>query len=525
MANNDLIAATTHLKQESSPPIARRAEVVLIAAIATLHLVLLRPWFLLARPYWHDEAWVAIADRAPLSQLALTTGTTPIGWTFLMSVLPGTGDQYQRLLPLAFSVGTVVVAFLLARDLIGTRPHRTISATFVAVAVAVAPVALVRQDLKQYTADAFVALVVLWLLVRLDAAWSPRRLLTLVIVAVVSSLVSYASMFVGAAVMVSLVVVSALRSDRQRLIQSLVAVGSTALAFLAVAWLFVVPHLSVGLRDFWRDFYLDGEAGLSALATSIWTRLDELAPLLGFRWGLLVGSLAAIGVVAMARRNHTAAALAVPLLWFEMVIMGLVGRYPFLDQRTSHFLLLLTIVVAGIGIESLLSSLSLRSTRVGAVFLLSAFSFVLWQSASFLESRAFPVDEVRAQSHYVAENMEPGDTVLVNALSGYGFSYYWPDQPLFFATDRFLTGFNVRFDRDDIFLANGRSPADIEHFFSAALRYASEEESSGRIWLVRYYMIESEVEAWNSVLDREDLTIQSLANGPGSLTLVTIDTK
>ena len=100
-----------------------------------------------------------------------------------------------------------------------------------AVAVAIAPVTLVRQDLKQYTADAFLAILVLWLVVRLATAWSTRRLWTLVIVAVLSSLVSYASMFVGAAVMVSLVLVSAFRGNRQRLTQSLVAAVVTATAF------------------------------------------------------------------------------------------------------------------------------------------------------------------------------------------------------------------------------------------------------------------------------------------------------
>ena len=494
MPNNDRIALATSPQEKSQSELSGRFELFLVGAIASVHLLLLRPWFLLARPYWHDEAWVALADRAPLSQIALATGTTPIGWTFLMSVLPGSGSQHQRLLPLAFSVGTVILAYLLARDVIGSHPHRTITATVTALMVAIAPAMLVRQDLKQYTADAFVALLVLWLVVRLGTAWSTRRLWTLVVVAVLSSLVSYASMFVSAAVMFSLVVVNAARGRRHRLAQSLAAAFATATTFGAVTWLAVVPHLSDGLREFWREFYLQWDGGIWEVLKTMYSRLDELTPLLGLRWAPLLGLLTALGLIAMARRGHPVAALAIPVLWLEMMVLGFVERYPFLDLRTSHFLLVVTISVAAIGIGFLFSRVSVRSSTLGAVFLLLTVLLVSWQSVSFLTDQTFPIDEVREQTRYVAEQFESGDTVLVNALSVYGFAYYWPDQPQFFPTDRFLTGFNVRFDRDDIFLANGRSRADIEQFFSAALRSASDEGSSGRIWLVRYYMIESGVE-------------------------------
>lgn len=492
-----------------------------LGAIISLHLLLLRPWHLFDRPYWHDEAWVVIADRAPLSQLGLTTGITPIGWTFLMTILPGRGDQHQRLLPLVFSVGAVIVAYLLARDLLGSRLSGAVTGSFTAVAVAIAPLALARQDLKQYTADAFFALLVLWLVVRLESAWSARRMRMLVIVAVSASLVSYASMFVTAAVMTSLVVVNVMRGDRRKLIQSLLAGAITAAILLALVGLVVVPHLSESLTSYWNDFYLDGDAGLWALTKVIWSRLDGLAPLLGFRWPLLISMLVITGVIAMKRRNFPAAALAIPILWIEMVFMGMFEKYPLLDQRTSHFLLILTIAVAGIGLEGLVSSLSLRSSRLATGLLLLAFGMVLWQSSAFVGSRSFPHDEVRAQTRYVENNHESGDVVLVNALSGKGFAYYWPDQPTFFPTDRFLSGFGVRFDQANIVLAEGRSASDIEEAFGTALRSASLRDSTGIIWLVRFYMTESELAAWQSVMDRSDLSILKVEGAPESLTLIT----
>ncbi len=521
MADKEVIAQAPSSQEDASARDVRWRVFVPLGAIVSLHLLLLRPWYLFDRPYWHDEAWVVIADRAPLSQLGLTTGVSPIGWTFLMTIVPGRGDQHQRLLPLVFSVGAVIVAYLLARDLLGSRLSGAVTGSFTAVAVAVAPLALARQDLKQYTADAFFALLVLWLVVRLETVWSARRLRMLVIVAVSASLVSYASMFVTAAVMTSLVVVNVVSGDRRKLIQSLIAGGITAAIFLAVVGLVVVPHLSDSLTSYWNDFYLDGDAGLWALTKVIWSRLDGLAPLLGFRWPLLIGLLVITGVIAMRRRNFPVAALAIPILWLEMVFMGIFEKYPFLDQRTSHFLLILTIAVAGIGVESLFSSVSLRSSSLATGLLLLAFGMVLWQSSAFVGSRSFPHDEVRAQTRYVENNYESGDVVLVNALSGKGFAYYWPDQPTFFPTDRFLSGFSVRFDQTNIVLAEGRSSSDIEKAFAAALRSASLRDSTGIIWLVRFYMTESELAAWQSVMDRSDLSIRKLEGAPESLTLIT----
>ena len=75
-------------------------------------------------------------------------------------------------MPLAFGVMSVVVAYLLGRQL------GRVAAVAAGMAAALAPSALRNHNLKQYSADAFVTLLLLWLTARLEAGWSPRRLVT-----------------------------------------------------------------------------------------------------------------------------------------------------------------------------------------------------------------------------------------------------------------------------------------------------------------------------------------------------------
>ena len=111
---------------------------------------------------------MADSTRAPLHQLRLLTSSTPIGWTLLLRLVPNVGPPEQlRAVPLAFGVMSVVVAYLLGRQL------GRVAAVAAGLAAALAPSALRNHNLKQYSADAFVTLLLLWLTAHLEAGWSP----------------------------------------------------------------------------------------------------------------------------------------------------------------------------------------------------------------------------------------------------------------------------------------------------------------------------------------------------------------
>jgi hypothetical protein len=495
-----------------------------VSMIATLPILLLLPPYMFEHPYWLDEAWVAVAVRSPLSELFLVTGSTPIGWTILMILTPGQGEQHQRLLPLGFAIGTVFVAYLLARDLRWSTPRAgAVAATFTAVVVAAAPIAMLRQDLKQYTADAFFTFLIVWLVVKIDDSWSRRRLWTLVIVCVIGAFVSYASMFVAVAAMLSLVLVAAVGGDRRKFFQTLAAAATTAIVFLMMAWILILPHVTDSLGGYWSDFYLTTEDGIWALTQVGWNRLSELAPLLGLRWGLLVIVLGVAGVATLARRGKPAAAWILPILVIEMAALGVLDKYPFLNRRTSHFLLMLTVAIAAIGVAGLASELSHRWPALGPVVLVSSLAFFFYMASPFVGSRSLPNEDVRSQTEYVEGNLSIGDTILVNASGGYGFAYYWNrDDPIFVPSDKVATGFVVDFTQDDLLIAKGRHQEQVDAALASALARASEHASNGRVWLIRSHVNDAERAAWDSALVRAGVGVDLVTDGPEPLGLITL---
>src|SRR3954452_2439045 len=112
--------------------------------------------FWLSIPYWLDEAWVVDSVRAPLSLVPRLAATTPLGWILLLRLVPHGGLERQRLVPLIFAGLAVSAAYLLGRELGLTRFTAGLAT---ATAALLSPAMLIRNDLKQYTAEAFGSIV------------------------------------------------------------------------------------------------------------------------------------------------------------------------------------------------------------------------------------------------------------------------------------------------------------------------------------------------------------------------------
>jgi hypothetical protein len=173
-------------------------DATLIAMLLPLAVVAHRPGYLFSHSFWLDEGWVADSVRAPFHQLRLLTSSTPVGWTLLLRLVPDVGPPERlRVLPLAFGVLSVVAAYLLGRRL------GRVAAVAAGLAAALAPTALSNHSLKQYSADVFVTLLLLWLTERLEAGWSQRRLaaLCLVCCAAAGGAAAGAAVVIGAGVL------------------------------------------------------------------------------------------------------------------------------------------------------------------------------------------------------------------------------------------------------------------------------------------------------------------------------------
>ncbi|MEV0716688.1 hypothetical protein [Asanoa sp. NPDC050611] len=463
-------------------------------------------------PYWLDEAWVAASTRFPIGDLPVVTSSTPIGWSALLRLVP---DQNRlRLLPLGFLVLSVLAAYALAAVLPWpSTTHRLVAGLVTGTAVALLPAQQVRHDLKQYTADAAVTLVLLALAAFVEATYSRRRLALLLATGTVGVLLSHTTTLVGGCVIGGLVLAALARRQWRRAAEA-AAAGVLLLGVFAVVYFGLARGGdSATMVRYWSRFF----PTVGELPGYLHHRLHGLAPYLGANvWLLLVLALA--GVVTVARLGRPATAVAAGLLVPAAVAAGLARRYPLLDLRTSHFLLVWLVAFAAIGVAGagLLARRS-RATVAGAVgvVLLGAYAYgtagwFRFDGADAALGVRVPAtsENTRRPVAYVWAHRRPGDVVLVSGSASYGFATYWPARPGYRRDRGSAVGWQPTYPDPGIVLSTGRTAAAIHAGVVTATGRAAE---GAVVWVVRSHLSKAEKAAWTAELT--GLTVETTPTG------------
>jgi hypothetical protein len=488
----------------------RVAEGAAVTALLTVAVLARRPGWMLHRSYWIDEAWVADSLRAPLHQLVLVSSSTPIGWSMLLRVVPPVGaPEYLRLLPLAFAVATVLPAYLLGR-----RVGPVVAVT-AALAAVLGPVTLLPHGLKQYSAEAFVALLLLWLAARLEGDWSERRLLLLGAVCAPAILISHTTLFVTVALIAALGLRCLLEWNLLRLAWVL-GVGAAVGLFQAVAFFTL---LSAGdnqaMRRWWAASFVPTSQGPGRAVGFVVDHAQQALASLGLRSSLLALGLIALGLVALARKGLPAVAASVPLLFALLVVAGAVRRYPFMEERTSMFFTVILTVCAAIGLGAAVGWLLRRPWTAPLALAAAVGAGVLVAPAVARVHRAdMPPSTVREQVEYVLAHRQRGDVVVAGHQDAFAFAYYWPDKPTFSPT-RYGTAVLFQVDYPgsaDVMVCHEKTQKGIDTCFRLAAAHAH------RVWVIatggtrRYW-----TRASQSVLSAR------VAPSPRSLILIQLD--
>ena len=368
-----------------------------VLLLGLLVLVVHDVGYLLRHPFWTDESWVAVTTRFPLSQLPATTSSTPIGWSALLRVVTVGRTQTGRLLPLAFAGVSVMIAYWFARRL--GWPGRAASVTaglLAGIGVLLVPAMLVRNDLKEYTADACMALLALALTSQLEREWSRWRLAGLSVAVWGGMLLSHTVAFVGIAAFGAVCAVQLARRAWRRLAEAAVAGAGTAVLMLGVYEAFDARAVVPGLTAYWAGYYLPAAHGLQASSTFVISRFDAVHAFFGLGPVWLGIPLFIAGLVTIFRLGRPATAIAVIVLWPEMLAVSALKKYPFLDERTSTFLFVITVVVAAIGVAGL-GSLVRPWLKGGVAAVLAAAAAVAFTVAAqpYVRSHSIPHDYVR----------------------------------------------------------------------------------------------------------------------------------
>ena len=491
---------------------------VVAALVAVVHDV----GYLLRQPYWIDEAWVASVARFPLHDLPRLTSSTPIGWSAIVFVVPPGSNELGRLVPLAFAGGTVAVAYWFARRLGWQRTDVAVGAALLAAfAMLLLPALLIRNDLKQYTADAFFALLALATLSRLERAWTRRSLGWLSVTVCGGMLFSHTTAFVGVACFLALVVVQLARRAWRRLAEATIAGVATALLMAAVYEAADARNVVPSLTDYWRGYYLPLDTGVSASWRYLTLRLGQLEPYFGLGTIWLALPLVVAGLITIARLGRVATAMAVILLWPEMAAVSVVKRYPFLDLRTSTFLIAVTTAVAAVGVAGVCALVRRywRGTIAVAVAVLAAVPFAV-HSTRDMRSHTIPFEDARDQARYAASHARPDDVILVNSASNRAFVFYAPFGGAQLTPDAYeAIGYLGYYpDRPRIVMARTSSYQAVSVALNDAVGLARQARGA-RIWLVRSHESAIEAQAWRLALHDQGLVERRTAYGLAVLAL------
>ena len=477
--------------------------------------------YMLGHPFWLDEAWVAVSTRAPFGLVSWLSSSTPLGWTVLLRAVPGGGQQDLRLLTLLFAALAVVLAYFFGRDL---GVHRFLGGLVCGVAVLLLPAMLVRDDLKQYTAEACVSVAAMWLVVLIENRYTRGKLVALGVLTAGGLFIANSAIFVGTAALVALAAEALIRRNRRHLLE----IGATFTAALVTGFgiyaLVDRRHVSSGLVSYWDAYYVPHNNGVSGATSFLHVRAGELAPYLGSRFLLVDVVIAFVGVGVLICLKRYALAAVVPITIVLVIGASADRRYPFGDLRTSTFWLVmvgLLMAVAAVGAATAAGTLASRIPAVAvtapAVVVAAALAAYAVSVHGFVRAHSIPDEDVRSQVAYVEAHDRPADAVVVDFAASYGFAYYSDDVEVGFRhTKVAAVGFQPAFPRQPrIITMPDRQAADVADALTAATRALG---PGGRIWIVRSHVGAVEAAAWSANLAGKDVT--TIPVGPEPLLLV-----
>ncbi len=380
-----------------------------------------------SRNLWTDEAWVALAAMQSTAREALAAGqSTPPFYVLTvwgMVQLWGHGEAVLRGLSWLFGVGTLWLIWPLSR-----RLAEVPAALLALAAVAFSPIMVYySKELKQYSGDAFFAVLVLWLAERLRAGGGRRGWLALALAGVVGLGFSQPLIFTlpaaGAVLWVSL--------DRGPRLRLACLGGVWLLAAAGYYFLFIRGGIDPELVAYWgQDFpALSGLVPFfqwlgPALYRYFWYFLGE--------WGVVWGPLLlAAGVVVMVRqgRARVLVYLGGPLLLaFGAACLH---RYPFMAHYGGNRLMLfsapvlyLLVAAGGAGGFAWLW----RRRQGWLALALTGLLLVALNPRGGLKEDLSPLnnrEEIQPLVAYLEAHRQPQDLIYVYYYAVYPFKYYY----------------------------------------------------------------------------------------------------
>jgi hypothetical protein len=485
-----------------------------LAAVLGLAVLLVHDvGYLLHHSFWVDEAWVADTVKARIGLTPSLSSSTPLGWTFLLRLVPFGGAQRLRLVPLLFAMLAAAAGYLFGREL---RLTRFVTGILTGAAVLLSPAMLARDDLKQYTAEAFACLVVWVLVARTENEWRRGRLVAIAATASAGMLFANTVIFVGVAAMASLGLECLVTRHYRRLAELAVATAGMLVVAAAIYVTLIRPQVTRNLTNYWAPFYMPTHPA-SAAVSFLHAQFRALAPYLGFGSLIVDAVLIVAGIAALVWLRRFALAVMFPLTLLIIIAASAARKYPFGDLRTSTFWLvtaplLMAVAVAAAG--RLAARLDRRAPLVVAAAALAAW---VPSTDAYIRSHLIPNEDVHSEVAYLDAHFRHGDVVIVSYAASYAFAYYYPLlQPSFPSGDG-PNGHVVAYPSAPwMVVMTSRRAVDVANALATARAKIAAEPSGtrGRIWIIRSHLTRTEIRAWHRDLAGDRVTRIAVGRDP-----------
>ena len=435
--------------------------------------------YLADRSLWYDEANLALnlvnrTFSGLTRPLAYEQGA-PIVFLFIeksILVLLGNKDYLLRLFPLLSGLLALYLIYLIALQYFGT------TGLFAVLLFAISwQLIYYSSELKQYSSDAMIALLLIYLALRcLKDNVRAADFLLLGVTGLIAIWTSHPSIFILAGIGLTLALDKLNRKACTSLAWTL-GLGVLWIAALAAVYFVSLQYLTANtvLQNYWRRGFMP----LPPWSNFNWfakTYLLLLDASLGFDFRYLTiisSALALIGGVSLLYRNrYIALILILPFGW--TLTASALQKYP-LDDRLMLFLAPLFILVMSEGLSWIYLFIRRWNGTIAVVIFGCIALLTLWALAdNALQNFLAPSmgEDIKPVLQYVAENRSPNDIVYVFHGARPSFNYYAP----FYGLD---TG-NVISDTDP-----PRAQA-LQQFYNQV----NQLKGNNRVWIIFSHIVD-----------------------------------
>ena len=365
---------------------------------------------------WLDDAWVGVGAHFPSIADTIGSGLTSPGFSVLYrgwETAFGSSATIAQLLALSFAVAAPMLLFVAATE----RGVIWFAGLLGGGLLATAPAHIdMSVRLKQYTAEAFVATVVIWLAWRLlDRPGSSGRWAAFTAAAVgAGALSGIGALFAGEALVVCLA--GAWLSKPRQLRAA--AIGTAGFALVVVPWtlLIVRPNVHPKLAAYWRGYFLDG----SGFAGGLSSRMRAVAD--GFQSldsTVVLFCLVAAAVIVLIRRPLVGVLLALPLA--SAVVLAALRIAPIGTGRTDVYLFPGLAFLIAVSVSEIASMVAPRARWATAVVGGLAIAALVVVALAAAQSASYPPEDLGPLVHIAEAARRPGDKIVVYPTAGFAY--------------------------------------------------------------------------------------------------------